>query len=582
MENILLREIGTMASKTLFKVKETLIKAKQSSKFASVLARNVSVWTEEKIIKSPYKNIEIPNSTLNDYIWHNLDRWPQRTVSVCATTGRGYSYEDAFKLSHNFAANLRIKFKICDGDTVAVMLPNIPDFPLVALGILEAGGIITSINPIYTAYEVQRQLSMSNAKSVVTLPEIVPVVLEALKLAKLNIPIIVVKSNEGPAPEGTVLFNELSEDANIDKSCLKKVRRSPNDVCFLPYSSGTTGLPKGVELTHRNIIANMEQISEPLIACHNETTATHQDVVLGVLPFFHIYAATILMFHKMSIGAKIVTLAKFQPESYLKAIETHKTNIVMVAPPLILLMASHPAATEKVFEPIEIMVSGAAPLGGSDVERLLNKANKEIDFRQGYGLTETSPTVTISPKGFKCYAKTGPALPSTELRIVDQDLKNLGANETGEILVRGPQVMRGYRDNPQANNEVLLDGGWFRTGDLGDVDENGVLTIADRLKELIKVKGFQVAPAELEAIFREHPSVHDAAVIGIPHKTKGETPKVFIVLKAHHKCSEQELKDYVNKKVAAFKQVDDLIFIDAIPKSAAGKILRKVLKENFC
>ncbi|XP_075976981.1 uncharacterized protein LOC142977136 [Anticarsia gemmatalis] len=571
-----------MVSKNLFTVKRTLCTVKQSSKYASVVIRKHSVWTQDKVIKSPYKNIEIPNCTLYDYVWQNLDRWPERTVSVCALTGRGYTYEQAFKLSNTFAANLRTKFKIRDGDAVAVMLPNVPDYPLVALGIMEAGAIITSINPIYTAHEVQRQLTMSAAKIIVTLPDTVPVVTEALKIAKLDIPIIVIKTNGDPVPEGTALFNELSEDVHVDKSCLKEVRRSTNDICFLPYSSGTTGLPKGVELSHRNIIANMEQINDPLIKCHNDTTATHQDVVMGVLPFFHIYASTVLMFHKMSVGAKLVALAKFQPELYLKTLEKHKTNIVMVAPPLILLMGSHPAATEKTFEHVEIIVNGAAPLAASDVERLNDKMKKTVDFRQGYGLTETSPTVTLTPKGLVSYAKTGPPVPSTELRIVDQDLRNLGPNETGEILIRGPQVMRGYRNNPQANNETFTADGWFKTGDLGVADEDGVLVIADRLKELIKVKGFQVPPAELESVFREHPSVNDAAVVGVSHKTKGETPKAFVVLKPGHKCTEQDISAFVNERVAAYKQVDDIKFVNEVPKSAAGKILRRVLKEKYC
>ncbi|CAB3255928.1 unnamed protein product [Arctia plantaginis] len=571
-----------MVGKKLFTVNRTLSKVKQSSKYASVLIRKHSVWTQDKVIKSPYKSIEIPNCTLYDYVWHNLDKWPERTVSVCALTGRGYTYADAFKLSNTFAANLRTKFKIRDGDTIAVMLPNVPDYPLVALGILGAGGIITSLNPIYTAHEVQRQLLMSSAKIIVTLPEIVPTVTEALKIGKLNIPIIVVKTSEDPIPEGIACFNELSEDVHVDKSCLKEVRRGLNDICFLPYSSGTTGLPKGVELSHRNIIANMEQVNEPLIRCHNDTTATHQDVVMGILPFFHIYAATVVMFHKMSIGAKLVALSKFQPEAFLHTLEKHKTNTVMVAPPLMLLMASHPAATEKTLQHIEVLVNGAAPLAASDVERFMDKAKRTVDFRQGYGLTETSPTVSLSTVGSKSYEKTGAPVSDTEVRIVDRDLNNLGPNETGEIIVRGPQVMRGYRNDPQANNEAFTADGWFRTGDLAIADENGQLTITDRLKELIKVKGFQVPPAELESVFREHPLVNDAAVIGISHEIKGETPKAFLVLKSGEKCSKNELREFVNQKVAAYKQVDDIMFVDAIPKSASGKILRRILKEKYC
>ncbi|KAG6459991.1 4-coumarate--CoA ligase 1 [Manduca sexta] len=570
-----------MVSKNLFVAKRTLNRLCQSSKYVCVVRKN-SVWTQDNIIKSPFKSVEIPNCTLYDYVWQNLDRWPERTLAVCATTGRGYTYEQGFKLSNTFAANLRKKFKIRDGDVVAVMLPNIPDFPLVTMGIMEAGGTVTTINPIYTAHEVQRQLLLSEAKLVITLPETVKIIREALAIAKLNVPIIVVNTNGESIPEGTVLFNELSEDLHVDKSCLKEVRRGPNDICFLPYSSGTTGLPKGVELSMRNLIVNCEQVNDPLIRCHSETTATHQDRALVVLPLFHIFAATVLMFHKMSLGIKLVTLTKFQPDTFFEAMEKYKTNLLFVAPPLMLLMGSHPASTERSLQYLEVLVNGAAPLASSDVDRLFERAKRKIDFRQGYGLTETSPTVTLTPVGYtKNFSGTGPPIPNTDLRIVDSNFNNLGPNETGEILIRGPQVMRGYRNNPQATSEVFTSDGWFRSGDLGIVDEDGILVVADRLKELIKVKGFQVPPAELEAVLREHPSVEDAAVIGVPHSVNGESPKAFAVLKKGCQSPAEELCAFVNERVAPYKRIQHIVFLDSIPKSQSGKILRRVLKEQY-
>ncbi|XP_049875369.1 uncharacterized protein LOC126373308 [Pectinophora gossypiella] len=571
-----------MASKNLITLQRTLKTLQSTTKCTSVQVRKNSNWTQDKIVKSPFKNIEIPNCTLFDYVWQNLERWPERTLSVCAVTGRGYTYEQAFTLSSAFAANLRKKFKIRDGDTVSVMLPNIPDFPLVATGILEAGGVISTINPVYTANEIQRQLLMSKAKIVVTTPELAKVVKEALKLAKLDLKIIVVRTNGESAPEGTVLFSELSEDVHIDKSCLKEVRRSPNDISFLPYSSGTTGLPKGVELSNKNIIANCEQINENEIRSHNETTATHQDAVMSVLPFYHIYGATVIMFHKMSQGVKLVTLPKLQPDVFLQGLEKHKTNVLFVAPPLVLLMATHPAATPETYRHLELVINGAAPLTAADAEKFLAKAQRKIDFRQGYGLTETSPVVALSPKGLERYGSVGPALPSTELKIVDGNLKNLGPNETGELLVRGPQVMRGYSDNPQANAEVFTVDGWFRTGDLAVIDDDGFVTIADRLKELIKVKGYQVPPAELEGVLREHPAVCDAAVVGVPHPKTGEVPKAFVVLKQGQKVQENDITEFVKERVAPFKRIENVTFLESIPKNSSGKIMRKELKEKYC
>ncbi|CAH2041103.1 unnamed protein product, partial [Iphiclides podalirius] len=551
-------------------------------KCSGALARRLNSWTQEGTLKSPYKEIEVPSCTLFEYVWQNLDKWPQRTVSVCATTGRGYSYEQAFKLSNTFAASLRLKLKIRDGDAVAVMLPNIPDFPLVVLGIMEAGGIVSTINPIYTAHEVQRQLIMCNAKSIVTLSETVNVVKEALRLAKLNIPIISVRTNGDAIPEGTVAFNELTEDVHIDKSCLKEVRRDVDDICFLPYSSGTTGLPKGVELSSKNLIANCEQINEPLIKCHNETTDTHQDAVMTVLPLFHIYGASVLMFHKMAHGIKLVTLAKFQPEAFFDALEKHKTNLLFVAPPMVIMMATHPAGSSEKFQYLETIINGAAPLAQTDAEKFFTKCKRKLDFRQGYGLTETSPVLTMTPRGLENYGCIGYPIPSTELKIVNNEMKSLGPNEKGELLARGPQVMRGYRNNPQANAEAFTADGWFRTGDLVVADDSGIITISDRLKELIKVKGYQVPPAELEAVLREHPDVRDAAVVGVPHPTNGEAPKAFVVLNSGCKTSAKEISEFVRNKVAAYKRIDDITFLDSIPKSSAGKILRKDLKEKYC
>lgn len=548
------------------------------------MKRASSVWTQEKIIKSPYKDVEIPSCTLHEYVWKNFDKWPEKTAVICATTGRGYTYEQAFKLSNTFAANLRKKFNLRDGDVVAVMLPNVPDYPIVTLGILAAGGVVTSINPAYTAHEVQRQLHLSDAKLIVTFPQIVKVIRKALEISKKNIPIITVKLSEHTNPEGTALFNELTEDLMVDKSCLGEVKRSARDLCFLPFSSGTTGLPKGVELSHSNITVNGEQVNEPLIRCHKDTTATHQDAVIAVLPFFHVYAASVLMFHKLSLGIKLVTLTKFEPQTFFTAIEQHKTNLLFVAPPLVLLMGSHPAATEKTLRHIDVLINGAAPISSSDVERFFDKAKRKLDFRQGYGLTETSPAVTFTPIGCdKNYTSCGPAIPNTELRIVNPNtLENLGANETGEILIRGPQVTRGYMNNPEANSEAFTTDGWLRTGDLAFADEDGVITIADRLKDLIKVKGFQVPPAEIEAVLREHPSVRDSAVVGVPHRTDGEVPRAFVVLRNGHNRTPKEISDFVKERVAPYKRVDDIVFVDSIPKSSSGKILRRELKQTLC
>ncbi|CAH2041117.1 unnamed protein product, partial [Iphiclides podalirius] len=416
--------------------------------------RESHVWTSENIVKSPFKDIEIPNSTFVEHVWKNLDKWPTKTATVCGITGRQYTYEQIYRQSQVLGAVLRKKFRIENGDAVAIMLPNLPEYPTAIFGILNAGGLVTTLNPNYTAYEVQRQINMSHTKLIIAYSEIVPTVKQALQLCKTKIPIIAINS-ENPLPEGTVSYKEIIEDEHVDLNILREVERTADDVAFLPYSSGTTGLPKGVELTNYNIVANVEQ----------QNTEIKQ------------YADTTVV---------------------------------------VLFLGSHPQVQTKHFEHLRCVTSGAAPLPIADIERFLEKVNPNSHFCQAYGLTETAPLATASPLGYKEYSKVGFGIPNIELRIIDGNLNNRGPNEVGELLIKGPNVMKGYKDNEEANKQVFLDDGWLRTGDMAAIDELGAVTISDRLKELIKVNAFQVPPAELESVCKEHPAVIDAAVVPIP------------------------------------------------------------------
>ncbi|KAG7301895.1 hypothetical protein JYU34_013315 [Plutella xylostella] len=542
----------------------------------SVIKRQNSLWTAGNVVKSPAKDILVPDVTLHEYVWKNLDKWPTKTAIVCGVTDRSYTYEQVYYHSRNFAAHLRKSFKIKDGDCIAVMLPNMPEYPAVVFGIMAAGGLATTINPGYTAHEVQRQLTLSEAKLVITTPEIAPVMKEALKIIQKDLPMITVT---GPKIEEAASFEELMNSKDVDKDILKEVRRVASDVCLLPCSSGTTGLPKGVELTHRNIVANCEQQNTELR--HYElTTGSHQDSVVIVLPMFHMFALSVAMVHKFSAGLRLVSLPSFQPQSFLDAMVKYRVSLMYTAPPLALFLGSHPAVSSKHFEHLNTILCGAAPLPGADVDNVFRKAGKEVDFLQGYGLTETSPLATVSPPGCRDRASAGVAIPSVELRVVDAELRSLGPDEEGELLIRGPNIMKGYKDNPEANKEAFTEGGWFRSGDLARISDAGALYICDRLKELIKVKGFQVPPAELEAALKEHPGVLDAAVVGIPDDETGERPKAFIISQGN--TTGKDILDFVNSRLAKYKRIKDLVFVDSIPKNPSGKILRRVIKEKYC
>ncbi|XP_026730405.1 probable 4-coumarate--CoA ligase 3 [Trichoplusia ni] len=542
-------------------------------------SRELSAWTPDKIVKSPHRDVDIPNRTVPEQIWENMERWVDRTAIECAITKQSYTYYQMYKYSRNFAAKLRTLLKIQDGDVICIMMPNSPDFAVAAIGALEAGAEVTTVNPIYTPHEVHRQITLSDPKVLFGVPETIPVLKEALALAKKDLPVICIKGVDGVLPPETISFQEFALADNVDHSILKEVRRQSEDVAFLPYSSGTTGLPKGVELVHRNIVVNFLQQNVDTLRHYDETTKTSQDTVLAVLPFYHIYGLSIILLHKLSVGLKVVTLPKFQPNTFIDALKEHKTNVLCAAPPLILFLGSHPVITNEHLASIKTITSGSAPLPRVDVVRVLDKVKHKLNFLQVYGLTETSPLATAMLPGSENYASAGYAISNTELRIVDSDLKPLGPKEVGELLIRGPQVMKGYRNNPEATKKCMTEDGWFQTGDLASIDIDGTVTIADRLKELIKVKGFQVPPAELENVLKEHPDVLDAAVIGVPDVRMGEVPKAFIVLRDGKRADAHSITNFVSKRVAEYKRIKEVRFLNELPKNPSGKILRRVLKE---
>ncbi|XP_048483308.1 4-coumarate--CoA ligase 1 [Plutella xylostella] len=557
-----------------------LLKKRHFTTSSAFRNRPETAKDDTNVVRSPYKDIPTLNCTANDFIWQNLDRWPDKTATVCAVSGRGYTYAQTHKMSMLFAASLRTKLKLREDDTVAILLPNVPEYPCILFGILQAGCIASPMNPAYTAHELQTQFETVNCKAVITSKQSYPTIAAALKSMKKSIPIIITDHEE--LPEGTIKYAELAEDMTIDTDCLKSVRRGPKDIGIIPFSSGTTGFPKGVVLTHGSIVALNQMIADPEIVAIKETTATYQTVMPAVLPFFHIFGFNVVLMNQMSLGCKLVTLPYFKPDLFIQSIAGHKANCLFLVPPMALFLGKHPAVTPKHLETLHAIICGAAPLSPEDAEAVVAK-NKNILFRQGNGLTETNGSVSIGRNTEVNYASVGYTLGSTQTKIVDVGSgQALGPNQEGEIWFRGPNLMRGYWNNEEATREVLTEDGWFKTGDIGKYDEKHSFYVTDRIKELIKVKGFQVPPAELEAIIRTHPKVMDCAVVGTKDPITGEAPKAFLVVKPNQTVSEEEIKEYVNSKVIDFKKVKEVQFVDAIPKSAAGKILRKDLKAKYC
>lgn len=509
------------------------------------------------IYKSQFPDVAIPDTLLTPYVLRHAERLADKPALVDGASGRTLTYAEFAHAVKALAGGLKAR-GFGKGDVLAIMAPNIPEYAVAFHGTAWAGGTVTTINPTYTAHEVQHQLKDSGATLLVTISMFLPIAKEAVEGTNVEQIFTIDPSDADPL---TALMGEpLQHQAEVATS----------DIVALPYSSGTTGLSKGVMLTHHNLVANLVQSTEVLAVDEGET-------ILSFLPFFHIYGMQVLMNNALAQGGKVVTMARFDLEQFLQLAQDHKIKRAFVAPPIVLALAKHPIVDNYDLSSLECVFSGAAPLGAE----LAHEASARLgcEVVQGYGMTELSPVSHTTPTGMFKPGTIGVLIPSTESRIVDPETgKDLGIGEDGEIWVRGPQVMPGYLNNEQATKETIDADGWLHTGDIGHVDEDGHFTIVDRLKELIKFKGFQVPPAELEALLVTHPAVADAAVIGVPDDEAGELPKAFVALKAGQEASEDEIKQFVAAKVATYKQIRLLEFVSEIPKSASGKILRRLLK----
>jgi 4-coumarate--CoA ligase len=449
------------------------------------------------------------------------------------------------------------------GQTLALLAPNLPEYAVVFHGVAYAGGVVTTINPTYTEREIHHQLVDADARLLVTVAPFLEVARAAVEGTAVEEIFVIGGAGDAPggAPSLTDLMGEpLAEQVPVDL----------DDTVALPYSSGTTGVSKGVMLTHRNLVANVAQTLGPAEVREDET-------LIAVLPFFHIYGMSVLMNCGLRTGATIITMPRFDLEQFLSAHQEYGVTRSFVAPPIVVALAQHPLVDSFDLSKLELVFSGAAPLSAE----LAIATGKRLgcDVVQGYGMTELSPVSHLTPVGMFKPGSVGVTAPNTETRIVDPLTgEDQGAGADGEIWVRGPQVMKGYLNNAEATAHTLDADGWLHTGDIGHVDEDDHVYVVDRLKELIKYKGFQVPPAELEALLLTHPAVADAAVVGIPDEEAGEIPAAYVVLRPDSQATAEELMAFVAGQVAHYKQVRHLEFIDAVPKSASGKILRRELK----
>ena len=449
------------------------------------------------------------------------------------------------------------------GDVAALVAPNSPWYPVVFHAVAVTGGAVTTVNPTYGPEEIAYQLTDSQATLVFAADMFAPQTREAMAQAGVAGEVVVIDA-DSPS-EGTAMQALMGDP-------IAQVEVDPHDdVVVLPYSSGTTGLPKGVMLTHANLVNNIEQGA-------SSVASQASDVVLAVLPFFHIYGMQVLMNDQLHHGATLVTMPRFDLGQALSLIERHQVTRFFAVPPIVLALAKHPAVGDYDLSSLRQVLSGAAPLGAEVAEEASGRIGCEVV--QGYGMTELSPISHATPPGNFKPGSVGLTVANTEARIVAPESgEDLPINVEGELWIRGPQVMKGYLNNPEATAETLDEDGWLHTGDIARIDGDGHVYIVDRLKELIKVKGFQVAPAELEALLLDHPQITDAAVVGRPDEESGEVPLAFVVAASDSGLDEDGVKAYVAEHTATYKHLGKVRFVEAIPKSASGKILRRELRE---
>lgn len=534
------------------------------------------------LYRSKLPDIEISNHLpLHDYCFERLTEFADRPCIIQGSTGKIYSYAEVDLISRRVGSGLA-KLGIRHGDVVMILLPNCPEFVFVFLGVSRIGAIATTANPFYTPGEIAKQAMASGARLIVTQASYVEKLsdLEYRKQGPGPGPVQVIIIDAG-GPEECLHFSVLAE---AEENEIPVVEIRTDDVVALPYSSGTTGLPKGVMLTHKALVSSVAQQVDgenPNLYLHSE------DVILCVLPLFHIYSLNSVLLCSLRVGAAVLIMQRFEIHLLLDLVQKFKVTVAPFVPPIVLAIAKNPVVEKYDISSIRIVMSGAAPLG-KELEDALRARMPNATLAQGYGMTEAGPVLAMSlgfakvPFSIKS-GSCGTVVRNAEMKILEAETGiSLPHNQAGEICIRGPQVMKGYLNDPEATENTIDEDGWLHTGDVGYIDDDEELFIVDRVKELIKYKGFQVPPAELEAILVNHPSIADAAVVSQKDEIAGEVPVAFVVKSdGGTDLTVNEIKEFVAKQVVFYKKLHNVYFIDAIPKSPAGKILRKDLRAKL-
>ena len=519
-------------------------------------------------VTSKQPDIESPQLGLFELLYGDINPETENKVAIIdAASGSETTYAELRAYTES-AAGALYDLGIKPGDVVALHCPNSLTFVVAAHAVWRLGAVLSPVSLLATEDSIVAQLEDCGASMLLTVAAVGEASANAAKQVGVE-NVVFLDANNGL--KQWLAERRTAPSVNID---------STTHLAALPYSSGTTALPKGVQLTHENLVMNVTQAKAMGLV-------KKDDVVFGVLPFFHIYGLTALVNLTLAAGATLVTLPRFEVESFLSAHQRYNVTFSFIAPPIAVLLAKHPAVDNYDLSSLRAFFSGAASLNADLAAAVENRLG--VHMQQGYGMTETSPMTHINIKPEYDRGAIGEAVANTSHKLVDPETlaevelpTGEELSEVGELWIHGPQVMRGYLNRPAETAASLTDDGWLRTGDLAVQNAQGHVFIVDRLKELIKYKGYQVPPAELEAALLTHPNVADSAAIGVQREGE-EIPKGFVVLQPGVEATEEEkaaIIAHVAARVAPYKKIRELEFLEQIPKSATGKILRRELKQR--
>ncbi|MBB6452041.1 long-chain acyl-CoA synthetase [Salirhabdus euzebyi] len=555
------------------------------------MGEDVKVWFKHYPAEIP-TSIQYDEKPLQQFLQESAEEYPD--MKALHFLGKELSFEEVFSQTKKIASYFQ-SLGLEKGDRVAIMLPNSPQSVIAYYGALMAGAIVVPTNPLYTERELEYQLKDSGAHFIVCLDLLYPRVKKVRDNTDLKHVFVTGIKDYLPFPKNLLYpFVQKKEYGEFEKpkhggtvhqwvnilkeatESVKSVEVNPKeDLALLQYTGGTTGFPKGVMLTHYNLVANTQMSQHWMYKAKKG-----QDVTMGVLPFFHVYGMTAVMNLSIMMATKMILMPKFDPEDVLKTIDKQKPTLFPGAPTIYVGLLNHPNLKNYDLSSVEACISGSAPLPIEVQEKFEKETGGKLV--EGYGLTESSP---VTHSNFlwdkRVSGSIGVPWPDTDAKIFKstEPLEEAELNEVGEIAVKGPQVMKGYWNNQEETDKVLKDG-WLFTGDMGYMDEEGFFYVVDRKKDMIIAGGYNIYPREVEEVLYEHESVQEAVVAGIPDPYRGETVKAYVVLKDGHELTEEELNEFCRKSLAAYKAPRIYEFRDELPKTAVGKILRRKLVDE--